>query len=109
VWKNETKQRKVKKDDVSQWDRHQKLDLENDQWGDYGMKDDEDDVEDNAEESMENVIEDPEPDFGGADSMKLRQRLLKLVSHTVFTYAARTNRARKALEFSKLAARLRTH
>lgn len=106
VWKNETKERKIKKDDVSQWDRSQKLDLENDQWGDFGMKDDEDDVEDNTDDKTEGDTRETEPDFGGADSMKLRQRLLKLVSLAVLIIVARTNKPRIALELDEFTARL---
>jgi hypothetical protein len=84
VWKNETKERKAKKDEEAlMWDRSKKLDLENDQWGDYGMNGDEDeDTEETGANEMAEGSESNERDeldFGGIESMKLRQRLMSLV------------------------------
>ena len=77
VWKNETKERKVKKDE---WNEHRKkLDLENDEWGEFGMKGDEDEIEEGEDEDMPEMSAGTtknEQDFGGPDAMKLRQRLM---------------------------------
>ena len=67
----------MKKDE---WNEHRKkLDLENDEWGEFGMKGDEDEIEEGEDEDMPEMSAGTtknEQDFGGPDAMKLRQRLM---------------------------------
>lgn len=84
IFKNETKERKVP---VSQ--ERQELNLDQDQWGDYGMDEEEDEsIEDTdhlSGEDLEDMQSSPNNDFGGLESILLRQRLLKLVCNNFGT------------------------
>jgi hypothetical protein len=73
VWKDETKERKIKENDVMAPTK--KVDLDADEWGDYDLDVDEDEVADIDIEGNDTY-----DDFGGVDSMQLRQRFLLLVS-----------------------------
>jgi hypothetical protein len=73
VWKDETKEKKIKGKDVMAATK--KVDLDADEWGDYGSDPDEDEV---TEEEM--TADGTTDDFGGLDSVLLRQRFLLLVS-----------------------------
>ena len=81
VFENETKERKIR---VPQESRE--LNLDQDQWGDYGIDEEEDEFADNASPlSGEDVEDIPSPhsnDFGGLESILLRQRFLVLVRKT---------------------------
>jgi hypothetical protein len=110
IWKNETKERKVKsEDELVKLQDDKKLDLENDQWGDYGVGGDEDDVDDGDVEMEDakvkeedvrakvKVEQDIEPDFGGAEAMRLRHRLFILVGRAVINiFPLSTNQAADA-------------
>ena len=79
IFENETKERKVR---VLQ--ESQELNLDQDQWGDYGIDEEEDEFADDASLSGENLEDIPSPhsnDFGGLESVLLRQRFLVLVSN----------------------------
>lgn len=85
IWQNETKE--LKDTDVKKAER--KIDIEADDYGDYMEDEDDEDLEDSAEDhssppeqtspsrdSIPNVAD----DLGGMDSVKLRLRLLSLLS-----------------------------
>ncbi|KIW04134.1 uncharacterized protein PV09_04942 [Verruconis gallopava] len=79
VWKNETKERKVK-DEASLWDRNKKINLDENEWADYAATEDEDDVVEDGDDDTFDAGENAEPDLGGLESMRLRQRLMILAS-----------------------------
>jgi hypothetical protein len=88
-WKNETKERKVK-EETDLWGKQKKLDLEKNVWGDYDINEDDDEIVQDGDVMMKDSVEDgKEPDFGGIESMKLRQRLMILVGCYSITRAAR--------------------
>ena len=88
IWQNETKE--LKKDtEIKKVEK--KIDIEDDNYGDY--MEDEDEDEEDLEDSSKDLSSSPEPtsqtrdsipnvadDFGGMDSVKLRLRLLSLLS-----------------------------
>lgn len=77
IFENETKERKVR---VPQESRE--LNLDQDQWGDYGIDEEEDEFTENASPLSEDLEDTPSPhsnDFGGLESVLLRQRFLMLV------------------------------
>lgn len=75
VWKDETKERKVREEvDI---DRRKSINLDDDEWGDYDINEDEDEVMQDGEEPTE--VESGGEELGGIDSIKLRQRLMVLV------------------------------
>lgn len=78
VFENETKERKVSA--VKQ----KELNLEKDQWGDYDMDDDDDEVADSPDSKSGAKVESAHvkssDHLGGSESIHLRQRLLTLVS-----------------------------
>ena len=86
IWKNETKE--LKKDtDIKKADK--KIDIEADDYGDYLEDEDDEDLEDSQEglsSSPEQIPKMPDSipnvadDLGGMDSVKLRLRLLSLLS-----------------------------
>jgi hypothetical protein len=82
VWKDETKERKLKENDLMAPTK--KVDLDADEWGDYDLDLDEDEV---TEAEIE--VDDAYDDFGGVESMKLRQRLFLLVSDSNIFNASR--------------------
>jgi len=78
IFENETKERKVR------FPRErQELNLDQDQWGDYDLDEEEDEfIEDTNHLSGEDLEDMPSPhtnDFGGLESVLLRQRFLVLV------------------------------
>ena len=79
IFKNETKERKLR---VSR--EHQELNLDQDQWGDYCLDEEEDEFVEDAdhlsEEDLEDMTSPRSNDFGGLESVLLRQRFLALVS-----------------------------
>ena len=78
IFKNETKERKLR---VPR--ERQELNLDQDQWGDYDLDEEEDEfIEDANQLSGEELEDTPRPhsnDFGGLESVLLRQRFLVLV------------------------------
>jgi hypothetical protein len=81
VWKNETKERKVKEGEERGAVKQMNLDEGN--FGDYDVADDED--EPMAEDEQDNAVEEApvdehSNDLGGPESIALRQRFLRLVS-----------------------------
>ena len=93
VWRGETRGRKVKKDE---WDvlRAKKVDLENDEWGEFGMKGDEDELDEAEDEVMTDApstSRNQESEYGGPDAMKLRHRLLIQVRSPPSTIIGFTN------------------
>jgi hypothetical protein len=86
-WKDETKERKAK-EQIGLWETR-KINLdENEWWGDYAINDDEDDVVQDEKQEITGKVE-AQQDFGGIESIKLRQRLLVLVSGHRLTHQVR--------------------
>jgi hypothetical protein len=79
VWKDETKERKIK--EKNEMGPVKKIDLDADEWADYDYDVDEDET---VEEEVK--VKTNNDDFGGADSMQLRQRFLLLVSNCLHFY-----------------------
>lgn len=78
VWRDETKVRKITVEDTT---TRKKVNLDEDEWGDYDFDPDDDEVADYGESTLEDETEDDNvnAEYGGIDAMKLRQRLLTLV------------------------------
>jgi hypothetical protein len=79
IFENETKERKLR---VPR--KHRELNLDQDQWGDYGLDEEEDEFIEDADhlfgEDLEDMTSPHSNDFGGLESVLLRQRFLVLVS-----------------------------
>jgi hypothetical protein len=83
VWKNETKERKVKKEE--EHGAAMEIDLDEGNFGDYDDVEDDDEAMGEAEqdEQIEEVpvqVDEHSEDLGGSDSIALRKRFLRLVS-----------------------------
>jgi hypothetical protein len=76
VWKNETRERKIKEEATLE---QKKINLDEDDWGDYDIGEDEDEImEDDVHvQALEEDV--PIEEFGGTGSIVLRQRLVTLV------------------------------
>jgi hypothetical protein len=81
VWMDETKERKVKEEKLDA--PRKKINLDEDEWGDYDFDLDEDEVTDKdiEDSSSETSVDDYEAEFGGMEAILLRQRFISLVSH----------------------------
>jgi len=84
VFENETKERRVPAET-----EHKELNLEDDQWGDYDMDEEEDEVFEDSHSGPANQPRNASansPDnLGGSESIQLRQRLLTLVCSLLCT------------------------
>lgn len=80
VWKDETKEKKVQEEMLDA--PRKKVNLDEDEWGDYDFDLDEDEVTDKdiEDSSSEASADDDGDEFGGTGAMLLRQRFIKLVS-----------------------------
>lgn len=83
VWKNETKERKVKENDAPQ-----DINLEGGNFGDYDAVDDDDEVMDQEDDQLitDAIVEEHSEDWGGPESIALRQRFLQVVSQRAIEY-----------------------
>jgi hypothetical protein len=78
LWKNETRERKVKASEVAQ-----EINLDEGNFGDYDAVDDEDEAlsqQEQDQEVEEAIVDEHSEDWGGPESIALRQRFLQLVS-----------------------------
>jgi hypothetical protein len=88
-WRNETKERKVKEQAGGLWEERKKINLDENEWGDYAINEDEDEVVLDGDQAIVDAV--LVEDFGGIESIKLRLRLLNLVSVMVFAFFLATN------------------
>lgn len=78
VWKNETRERKVKENEAAR-----DINIEEGKFGDYDAIDDEDEImvdEEQDEPAEAAAVDEHSEDWGGPESIALRQRFLQLVS-----------------------------
>ncbi|KAF2435650.1 hypothetical protein EJ08DRAFT_656027 [Tothia fuscella] len=82
VWKDETKERKVKEEELT---APKKVNLDEDEWGDYDFEADQDEVTDReigspeSDESTTDTDEREEEEYGGLEAILLRQRIFGLL------------------------------